>query len=144
LTDVDTILLRGAVTETLDPKSKPIEGAKNSPMQPLAWLHPYIAPNGETKGTSFCTTAGASVDLVSEDLRRLVVNAAYHLTGLDVPEKADVAFVDPFYPSFYGFIREKDYWKNLDMQPEDYGLGKSPAAADPNGSPDWPFRATKP
>ena len=45
-------------------------------MQPLAWLHPYEAPNGKG-GTTFCTTMGASVDLVSEDLRRLVVNACY-------------------------------------------------------------------
>ena len=36
LTDKDTILLRGAVTETLDPKSKNVEGKKNDPMQPLA------------------------------------------------------------------------------------------------------------
>lgn len=153
LTDADTILLRGAVTETLDPESKPVEGGKNDPMQALAWLHPYEAPNG-TKGTSFCTTMGASVDLVSEDLRRLVVNAAYHLTGLEVPEKADVDYVDPFYPSFYGFIRDpkpKDgeepkpgWFETLDMQPEDYGLGKSPSAPDPNGSPDWPFRPVKP
>ena len=126
LTDADTVLLRGAVTATLDPKSEPIEGAKNDPMQALAWLHPYTAPNGETKGKAFCTTAGASVDFVSEDLRRLIVNAAYDLTGLEVPEKADVDYVDPFYPSFYGFIREKGWFQELDLQPEDFGLGKTP------------------
>lgn len=144
LTDADTILMRGAVTETLDPKSKVLEGKKNNPMQPLAWLHPYTAPNGTTNGTSFCTTMGASVDLVSEGLRRLVVNASYHLTGLTVPEKAEVDYVDPFYPSFFGFIRDETYWKNADLQPEDFGLGKSPALPDPKGSPDWPFRPVKP
>ena len=135
----DTILLRGAVTTTLDPKSPNVEGKKNDPMQPLAWLHPYEAPNG-TGGTTFCTTMGASVDLVSEDLRRLLVNATYHLTGLKVPKKADVAYVDPFHPSFYGFIRDKNHWPSLDMQPADYGLGKSPTAPEPNGSPKWPWR----
>ena len=50
---------------------------------------------------------GASVDLASEDLRRLIVNASYHLTGLDVPTKADVSYVDPFYPSFYGFTKDE-------------------------------------
>ena len=133
-TDKDTILLRGAVTETLDPKSKNVEGKKNDPMQPLAWLHPYEAPNGKG-GTTFCTTMGASVDLVSEDLRRLVINACYHLTGLDVPKKADVGYVDPFYPSFYGFIRDKEFWPGQDMQPADYGLGKTPTLPSPRVRP---------
>lgn len=139
LTAKDTILLRGQVTANLNPKSKPVPG-KNKPMQPLAWLHPYNAPNGST-GTTFCTTMGASVDLVSEDLRRLIINATYHLTGLDVPVKADVDYVDPFYPSFYGYTKnQKNYWIKKNMQPNDYGLGKSPRAADPIGSPKWPFR----
>lgn len=138
LTEKDTILMRGAVTATLDPDSSFVD-AKNDPMQPLAWLHPYEAPNGKT-GTTFCTTMGASVDLVSEDLRRLLVNAAYFLTGRKVPEHADVAYVDPFYPSFYGFIRDKEHWPSLDMQPSDYGLGKSPSAPEPKGSPEWNHR----
>jgi len=36
-----TILLRGAVTESLDPTSEPIAGKKNDPMQPLAWIRPF-------------------------------------------------------------------------------------------------------
>ncbi len=144
LTDADTVLMRGAVTETLDPTSKPIEGDKNNPMQPLAWLHTYATPDGLGKGRSFCTTAGASVDFVSEDLRRLIVNAAYQLTGQDVPSNADVDFVDPFYPSFYGFIRVKDYWKDADLRLEDLDLGKTPHLPDPQGSPAWNFRPTPP
>ncbi|MEZ5327555.1 MAG: hypothetical protein R3F19_21095 [Verrucomicrobiales bacterium] len=140
LTDADTILMRGAVTESLDPKSKNVDGKKNVPMQPLAWLHPYTAPNGETKGQSFCTTMGASVDLVNEDLRRMLVNAAYFLLGHEVPEKADVDYVDPFYPSFYGFINDANYWKTADLQPEDYDLGKAPHVPDSKGSPEWDFR----
>lgn len=139
LTDQDTILMRAAVTESLDPKSANIDGPKNDPMQPFAWVHPYVSPSG-TKGRSFCTTAGASVDLVSEDLRRMIVNAAYYLTDHEVPAKADVAYVDPFYPTFYGFVREKDFYKQLNLQPGDLGLGKSPQRDDPNGSPEWRFR----
>ena len=138
LTDKDTILMRGAVTKTLEPNSSFVD-SKNDPMQPLAWLHPYTAPNGK-KGTTFCTTMGASVDLVSEDLRRMLVNATYFLTGLNVPENGDVSYVDPFYPSFYGFIRDKEFWPGQDMQAEDYGLGKTPHAPDPQGTPKWPFR----
>lgn len=140
LSDADRILLRAAVTETLDPSSPNIAGEKNNPMQPFAWLHTYQRPDGSGQGQAFCTTGGASVDFADEDLRRLVVNAAYHLTGRSVPAKADVAFVDPFYPSFYGFIREPDYWKSLNRTPADYGLGKAPHVADPAGSPQWDFR----
>jgi len=142
LTSKDTILLRGQVTENLNPNSKPV-ASKNNPMQPLAWLHPYVSPQGNN-GTTFCTTMGASVDLVSEDLRRLIVNASYHLTGLEVPESADVAYVDPFYPSFYGFLKDrKNYWMKQNMKPSDYGLGKVVSAVDPSGTPNWPFRPMK-
>lgn len=140
LTDADQILLRGAITETLDPASKTlVDDARNKPMQPLAWVHAYKLKDG-TAGKSFCTTAGAAVDFVDEDLRRLIVNAAIMLTGGEVPDKADVDYVDPFYPTFYGFINDGNYYKNLNMKPEDFGLGKAPHRDDPAGSPKWPHR----
>ncbi|MCA9063227.1 MAG: ThuA domain-containing protein [Planctomycetaceae bacterium] len=141
LTDADRILLRGAVTKSLDPASPILkDDARNAPMQPFAWLHEYQSPDGQRQGRSFCTTAGAAVDLVNEDLRRLLVNAALFLTERDVPEKADVDYVDPFYPSFYGFINDAEYWKNANVKPADFGLGKTPHLPDPPGSPEWPFR----
>lgn len=138
-----TVLLRGAVTKTLDPKSEFIEGKKNDPMQALAWIRNYTSPGGG-KGKAFCTTMGASVDLMSDDARRIIVNASFHLTGLDVPKKAEVSFVDPFYPSFYGFIRDKEFFAERNLKPADFGLGKSPVAKDPKGSPNWPFRKMGP
>jgi len=124
LTGDETLLLRGAVTESLDPASPIIEGEKNNPMMPLAWLRTYQTEGGK-QGTAFCTTMGAAVDFVCDDTRRLVVNAAYHLTGLEVSKAADVDFVDPFYPSFYGFINDKTYWKKRNLHPEDFAIGKS-------------------
>ena len=145
LTEADKILMRGAVTATLDPASAILtEDDRNKPMQPFAWLHTYTSPDGHIQGQSFCTTAGASVDLLSEDLRRLVVNAALYLTGAPVPEKANVEFIDPFYPSFFGFINDKSYWKTANKVPADFGLGKSPVMPDPPGSPEWPFRPVPP
>lgn len=140
LTSSDTILLRGAVTRSLDPASPILRDDRNRPMQPLAWLHNWESPDGKAKGRSFCTTAGASVDFLNEDLRRLVVNTAFFLTDQTVPNLANVVPVDPYYPSFYGFINDKDYWRALGRRPEDFGLGKSPVAEDPPGSPEWPFR----
>ena len=140
LTDKDQIVLRGAITETLDPNSKTLaDDKRNQPMQPLAWFHDYKLSDGKP-GRSFCTTAGAAVDFVDEDLRRLIVNAAFVLTGHDVPEKASVEYVDPFYPSFYGFINDGNYYKSLNLKPEDFGIGKAPRRADPPGSPKWPHR----
>jgi len=144
LTEANTILLRGAVTQTMAPNSPLVEGKKNDPMMPLAWLHPYTAPNGTTTGTSFCTTMGASVDLVSEDLRRLIVNTTFFLTGLEVPAKADASYVDSFYPSFFGFIKEGEHFKNLNLKAADFGPGKTPLVPDPKGTPPWPHRDIPP
>ncbi len=130
-----TILLRGAVTESLNPTSKAIDGPKNNPMMPLAWLREYTAPNGTAKGKALCTTLGASVDFADEDLRRLVVNASFHLTGLKVPDKTDVTCIDPFQPTNYSAINEKDYYKNRNLKPDDYVLGKSPATGLPGQAP---------
>ncbi|WP_345685493.1 ThuA domain-containing protein [Novipirellula caenicola] len=119
-----TVLLRGAVIAALDPNAPIVEGPVNDPMMPLAWLKSYKSPSGETEGKVFATTAGAAVDLLSEDLRRLFVNAAYFLTDQEVPEKADVSFVDPYDPSFYGF-QPADYYPKRGLKPEDFELGKS-------------------
>ncbi len=129
-----TILLRGAVTASLEPGSKNIEGPKNNPMMPLAWLREYTAPDGKAHGKALCTTLGASVDFTDENLRRLVVNAAFHLTGLKVPAKADVAFVDAFEPTFYSSI-DSGYFKQRNLKPADYALGKSPATGLPSAQP---------
>ena len=120
----DTVLLRGAVTASLDPASKPIDGPKNNPMMPVAWVREYTAPNGATKGKAFCTTMGASIDLKNEDLRRLLVNAAYALTGIEVPQKADVTYVDRYEPTMYGFNKDELY-TNRQLKVSDLVLGKS-------------------
>ena len=135
-----TILLRGEVTESLDPTSKAIPGPKNDPMMPLAWLREYTAPNGTAKGQAFCTTLGASVDFADEDLRRMLVNASYHLTGLKVPAKADVEFIDKFEPSFYAALGS-DVYKKLNRKPDDYALGKSPSTGAPAALPKKPAPA---
>jgi len=60
---------------------------------------------------------GASVDLVSEDLRRLLVNAAYWALEMeaDIPEKSDDSIVGEYNPTMFGF---GDYKKGL--RPIDY------------------------
>lgn len=119
-----TVLLRGAVTRTLDPASEILQDdPRNQPMMPMAWLREYTSPDGAKKGQAFCTTMGASVDFANEGLRRLVVNAAFHLTGLEVPQAADVSYVDPFEPTFYGTNR--NYYDQRALKPAMWALGSS-------------------
>jgi hypothetical protein len=118
-----TVLLRGGVLELLDPASKLVEGEKNDPMMPLAWVKSYPSPAGG-QGKCFATTAGAAVDFRSEDLRRMIVNACYHLTEQEVPTKADVEPVDLYEPSFYGFV-SGEYYRERDLRVTDFELGKS-------------------
>ncbi|TWT94896.1 ThuA domain-containing protein [Neorhodopirellula pilleata] len=123
-----TVLLRGQVLKHLDPAAPPT-AEKNDPMMPLAWLKDYTAPSG-TKGQVFVTTAGAAVDFRSEDLRRLIVNASLFLTGEDVPLSAEVSFVDPFEPSFFGFVTGEAYLERQ-LRPSDFGLGKATSVYPP-------------
>ena len=126
-----TVLLRGMVIQHLDAAAPPVE-AKNDPMMPLAWLKPYEAPSGKA-GQCVATTAGAAVDFRSEDLRRLIVNASYFLTGMDVPKSADVSFIDPYVPSFYGFETGKLY-RERDLRVEEFDLGSSATVFTPKGT----------
>ena len=75
-------------------------------------------------GRCFATTAGASVDFRNDSLRRLLVNAIHHLTGLQVPKLADVRVVDPFDPSFYGFQTD-EFWEGRQLSVADFDWGKS-------------------
>lgn len=82
----------------------------NSPMMPIAWIKNYNIPEGK-EGRVFATTMGASIDLVAEGTRRMLVNAAYWCLGLKVPEKSKVDLVGNYQPSQYGFFDDA-YWKD--------------------------------
>ena len=48
---------------------------------------------------------GASVDLVNEGLRRLLINGCYWLTGLEneIEPESNANIVGEYQPTFYGF-----------------------------------------
>ncbi|MEO1857541.1 MAG: ThuA domain-containing protein [Rubritalea sp.] len=104
-----TILLRGEVTQSLDPKSPAVEGEKNSPMIPIAWTREF-KNTSTTPNRIVTTTMGAATDLSDENLRRLVVNGVYWGLKMDVPSKADVTIPGEWKPSKYSF---KEYKKGL-------------------------------
>lgn len=85
-------LLMGQVLTGMKKDSPPLEGAKNSPMMPVAWVKSY--KSGEKSGRVFTTTMGSSQDLLNDGMRRMLVNAVYWTLGLedkiDVNSKVDI------------------------------------------------------
>jgi hypothetical protein len=104
-------LVYGQVLETLDPNAKPIEGAKNSPMMPIAWTRTYKGAEGKSSRI-FTTTMGCSRDLLSDGFRRLMVNAVYWTLGMEkrIQPKAKVDIVGEYNPSPFEF-RAMERWK---------------------------------
>ena len=75
-------LVLGQVLEGMKPTDRPVEGKENDPMMPIAWMKSYTGAKGKAARV-FTTTMGASQDLESEGLRRLLVNACYWAVGLE-------------------------------------------------------------
>ncbi|SEK19086.1 ThuA domain-containing protein [Parapedobacter koreensis] len=113
LADAD-ILMYGQSTNGMTADS-PIN--ENKAALPVAWTRTYKLPEGK-EGKAFTTTMGASVDLLNEDLRRLLVNACFWAMNLEnqIPERADVAFVSPYEPTMFGFNSFKKGKRPADYQ----------------------------
>ena len=97
-------LVLGQVLDAMNPKAKPVAGTKNDPLMPVAWTRTYSSASGKTARV-FTTTMGAATDLMSEGLRRLLVNASYWCVGLEdrIPAKAKVDCVGYYHPLPMGF-----------------------------------------
>ena len=101
LTGNPQALLDGQVLTGMNPDDDP---KPDTPTMPIAWIKEYTGDEGKASRV-FCTTMGAATDLLSADLRRLVVNAAYW--GLRMEESIDpgsgVEPVGPYEPTEFGF-----------------------------------------
>lgn len=95
------VLVYGQSTKELKPES---EVNINKSIMPVAWIREYRGENGE-RGRVFATTMGASIDLESEDLRRLLINAAFWCVGMEnkIPERADVGVIGEYKPTMFGY-----------------------------------------
>ncbi len=109
------VLLRGQVLVGMEPSDPP---KPDTPTMPLAWIKTYVGEQGAASRV-FCTTMGASVDLESEGLRRLLVNACYWGMGLEnqIPDKSQVDYVGEYSPTCFGFGTFKK-----GMHPSDFSL----------------------
>ena len=118
LDDDAEVLLHGAVLAGMTPNDPPVEGAKNDPMEPLAWTRLYTGSGGKASRV-FTTTMGSSTDFESEGLRRLIVNAVYWGLGMEdrIPELSDVGIVGEYRPTDFGFGSQA-----VGVMPSDHAL----------------------
>lgn len=109
------ILIEGLSLRGMAPDALP---NYNKSIMPIIWMKDYQLDGGKV-GKALTSTIGASVDLQCEDLRRLFVNASYWMTGLgkSIPDRADVAYVGAYKPTFFGF---NEFVKG--KHPSDYDL----------------------
>lgn len=105
------------------PSDSEPDDEKNDPMMPVVWLKSYQLPGG-SRGQALTSTIGASTDLLSEGVRRMLVNGTYVLTGLEeqIPETGtEVDFVGPYEPTAYEF-RKPEYWRERKMTVDEHRL----------------------
>jgi hypothetical protein len=126
LTLKDLVLMQGQVLSGLNPMDPPVTDKRKDVRMPFAWFKTYTAPSGK-EGRSFTTTAGASLDWQSEDLRRLMVNAIYSLTGheKDIPEKSNINFVGEYKPKPTGAL-SNEAWTALKLTPATFAIKAKP------------------
>lgn len=95
------VLARG---EILDGMTADAPAAPGKAQMPVAWYRTYASASGRD-GRVFTTTHGASVDLLNEGFRRLVVNACLWAAGLEasIHPDNDVTLVGPYHPSAFAF-----------------------------------------
>ena len=115
LTGDAQVLVHGQVLVGMEPTDTP---KPDTTMMPMAWIKTYTGGTGNTSRI-FNTTMGASVDLESEGLRRLLVNGCYWCVGLEdtIPEESVVDYVGDYDPTFFGFGTFKK-----GLKPSDHAL----------------------
>ena len=107
------ILANNQVLKTMEQGSEPLEG---KPPMPALWVRSYKSKSG-SEGRVFCSTQGASEDIVNEGFRRCVVNGVFWCMGLEKEIKADmdVSFVGSYNPATFSFGGERKGVKPADI-----------------------------
>ena len=101
LTGDAQVLIHGQVLVGMEPTDSP---KPDTVTMPMVWIKTYTGDAGNTSRV-LGTTMGASVDLESEGLRRLLVNGCYWCMGMEdvIPDKSVVDYVGDYSPTFFGF-----------------------------------------
>lgn len=97
-------LIMGEILTGMKPEDAPLEGEKNNPMMPVAWVKTFTGSSGKPARV-FTTTMGAATDLQNAGVRRLLVNATYWTLGLEdkIDPDSCVDLVGDYAPSAFSF-----------------------------------------
>lgn len=108
------VLLYGQTSMGMSPETAP---NYNKSLMPIAWIQEYAGEGGKVSRI-LTTTMGASVDLKSEDLRRLLVNGCYWGLKMEqlIPEKNNVEIPGVYAPTMFGFNAFKKGLKPADFE----------------------------
>lgn len=108
------VLLYGQSTRGMTPES---ELMWEKAIMPIAWTLDYQGEKGKTTKI-FTTTMGASTDLESADLRRLIVNASFWSLGMGsaITDDLNVDYVGEYSPTNFGFDAFQKGLKPADFQ----------------------------
>ena len=108
-------IIMGQVLVGMDPDDKPNMDKK---VVPVAWTRTYTGETGNVARV-FNTTMGHSFDLLSEDFRRLLVNACYWGMEMedDIPAKSKVELVGIYTPNKIGMGKHQ-----TGLKPSDHKL----------------------
>ncbi|MSU37360.1 MAG: hypothetical protein EXS36_20130 [Pedosphaera sp.] len=122
LTTNDIVLFHGQVLSGLNRTDPAVTDQRKDTRMPFAWFKNYTAPSGKS-GRSFTTTAGASLDWLSEDLRRMMVNAMLSLTGheKEIPDRTNVSFIDSYTPKPTGAMADS-VWAAEKLTPASFAI----------------------
>lgn len=117
-------LMDGQVVAGMSPDDPALEGAKNAPMMPVAWLREreYGSISRELDGTPrrqrvFTTTMGTAADWSDVDLRRLFLNASLWCLRdeASIPlEGFPATLHEDWQPTAFGFNKARLGYKPLD------------------------------
>jgi type 1 glutamine amidotransferase len=95
------ILATNEVLKTMKPDAEPVD---NKPPQPAIWVRTYKSTSGK-EGRVFATTQGASEDILSDGVRRCIINGVFWCMELEkhIKPDMDIAFVGPYHPTTFNF-----------------------------------------
>jgi hypothetical protein len=91
------VLANNQVLKNMEPGAEPLEG---KPPMPAVWVRTYTSKSGK-EGRVFCSTQGASEDIVNDGFRRCIVNGVFWCMGMEKEIKPDmnIAFIGPYNPA---------------------------------------------